>query len=547
MIDGKRGQPIISLVALIALAIHIFRFALIDTLSLVFFVIAIIPWIISLKPSWEYFNNIAVISVIAFTFIFFHIINPQLFIDNISITLVLFSMLPWIVPYVGNLNKKTLIQIGISIISFFILVVHISRPRLTIDTVTVSLLIISIIPWVTPFLKSLEVPGIAKVEFKYEIEEVTQKAEDAGLLSKKTNPESARYGVVNILPSKRTDSKDELKPEYLFQQIAENDPNLALADLRIEIEKKLNFIAKCYDLKIRNSLSVDIILEFLYNEDILSLEEKSVISELINLLNKAVHGAEIDKSTAHRAISTGQGILNTLDTKLINSLFSDKEFVRITSGDFCMGSLSEEKDRYNDEVPIRKVIVKNSFDISKYPITQKQWIAVMRYNHSGFKGEERPVENVSWEEVEKFIKKLNETMGAKKYRLPSEAEWEYACRAGTESRYSFGDDESMLGDYAWHSRNSENETHSVGQRKPNDWKLYDMHGDVWEWVQDKWHDNYEGAPSDSSAWEEGDSSIRVLRGGSWNDRASECRSASRKGKAQKDKRVNCGFRIVREL
>ena len=133
--------------------------------------------------------------------------------------------------------------------------------------------------------------------------------------------------------------------------------------------------------------------------------------------------------------------------------------------------------------------------MGKYPVTQKQWKKVMGNNPSNFKGEDRPVESVSWEDVQEFVKKLNEKEGTDKYRLPSEAEWEYACRAGTQTRYSFGDDESKLNEYAWYDKNSGSETHPVGQKKPNSWDLYDMHGNVWEWVQDRWHDKYKGAPS----------------------------------------------------
>ena len=131
-----------------------------------------------------------------------------------------------------------------------------------------------------------------------------------------------------------------------------------------------------------------------------------------------------------------------------------------------------------------KVTIKNSFYLGKSSVTQKQWKKIMGKNPSHFKGEDRPVEMVSWKEVQKFVTKLNEKEGTDKYRLPSEAEWEYACRAGTQTRYYFGDDESKLNEYAWYAENSGSQTHSIGQKKPNSWGLYDMHGNVWEWVQD---------------------------------------------------------------
>ena len=124
----------------------------------------------------------------------------------------------------------------------------------------------------------------------------------------------------------------------------------------------------------------------------------------------------------------------------------------------------------------------------------------------------------------------------KDYRLPSEAEWEYACRAGSETEFCFGDDAKRLGEFAWYSENSESKTHPVGEKKPNAWGLYDMHGNVWEWVEDDWHDSYEGAPDDGSAWiDKPRGSDRVVRGGSWGDVARYCRSAVRSGYAPVDR------------
>ena len=130
---------------------------------------------------------------------------------------------------------------------------------------------------------------------------------------------------------------------------------------------------------------------------------------------------------------------------------------------FRMGSPSDEQDRYDYESPAHEVIMKNSFYMGKYPVTQKQMDKVMGSKPSNFKGEDLPVESVSWNDVQEFIKKLNENDSTGKYRLPSEAEWEYACRAGTTTRYSFGDEESKLGDYAWYDENSGSETDPVGE------------------------------------------------------------------------------------
>ncbi|MGB3460215.1 MAG: SUMF1/EgtB/PvdO family nonheme iron enzyme [Halobacteriota archaeon] len=217
------------------------------------------------------------------------------------------------------------------------------------------------------------------------------------------------------------------------------------------------------------------------------------------------------------------------------------KFSLIPAGKFYMGS-----EEFDDEKPVHKEKVNNPFYLGTYPVTQAEWKAVMGDKPSAFKGDNRPVEQVSWDDVQGFIKKLNEKEGTDKYRLPSEAEWEYACRAGTTTRYSFGDDESELDDYAWYDKNSDTETHPVGHKKPNPWGLYDMHGNVWEWVQDEWHNSYDGAPTDGSAWENGDGADRVIRGGGWDGSAGDCRSAIRDRLDLRDRDYALGFRLLRE-
>ncbi|MCK5186430.1 MAG: formylglycine-generating enzyme family protein [Deltaproteobacteria bacterium] len=225
----------------------------------------------------------------------------------------------------------------------------------------------------------------------------------------------------------------------------------------------------------------------------------------------------------------------------------DMEFVLIPAGEFDMGSPSSEVGRYDDEGPVHHVTISEVFYISKYEVTQKQWREVMGTDLSDFKGDDLPVEQVSWNDVQEFIRILNEKEGTDKYRLPSEAEWEYAARAGTTTRYSFGDDASELGDYAWYINNSERETHPIGQKKSNPWGLYDMHGNVWEWVQDEYHGSYDGAPSDGSAWEDGNSTKRVYRGGGWILFAGNCRSAARGFIVPGFRYDNLGFRLLKEL
>ena len=207
------------------------------------------------------------------------------------------------------------------------------------------------------------------------------------------------------------------------------------------------------------------------------------------------------------------------------------ELVAIPGGTFWMGSPDGEGS--DDEHPRHQVTVA-PFYMGKYPVTQAQWRAVMGNNPSTFKDVDRPVEFVSWDNCQEFVQKLNaaSSVGALhvtplQFRLPTEAEWEYACRAGTQTAYSFGDDPAQLKAYAWYSENSDKETHPVGQKQPNAFDLYDMHGNVWEWCADTWHRNYTGAPTDGSVWERGDSDRYVLRGGSWYSNVTNLRCAVR--------------------
>ena len=168
----------------------------------------------------------------------------------------------------------------------------------------------------------------------------------------------------------------------------------------------------------------------------------------------------------------------------------------------------------------------------------------MGHNPSRFKGDaNRPVEMVSWEEVQKFIDELNPREGGAKYRLPTEADWEYAARAGSQTAYSFGDDSRQLGKYGWFRGNADNTTHPVGQLQPNAWGLYDMHGNVWEWVQD-WRGQYTAEPvTDPQGPVSG--LARVIRGGWWSGEARSCRAAYREAGARDYRNDNLGFRLLR--
>ncbi len=222
-----------------------------------------------------------------------------------------------------------------------------------------------------------------------------------------------------------------------------------------------------------------------------------------------------------------------LAPRLTNSV--GMEFVLIPAGTFTMGAI----DSYPDEQPIRTVHISQPFYLGKYEVTQAQWEAVMGYNPSAWRGQRNlPVEQVSWEDVQEFLRRLNAEEGVARYRLPTEAEWEYAARAGTTTAYSFGSDVS-------HGGNAAHMSHPVGQLKPNAWGLHDMHGNVWEWVHD-WYETYPtGAMADLQGPAFGVS--RVFRGGGRSNVAWRCRSSSR-GYSPPESRLDAvGFRVLRTV
>ena len=208
------------------------------------------------------------------------------------------------------------------------------------------------------------------------------------------------------------------------------------------------------------------------------------------------------------------------------------EFVKISSGSFMMGG-----DKSDGEKPVHKITISNDFYMGKYEVTQAQWKAVMSSNPSNFKGDNLPVEQVSWDDAQEFIKKLN-AKGEGTYRLPTEAEWEYAARSGTTGDYA-GNLDAM----AWYSTNSGNKTHEVGTKQANGWGLYDMHGNVWEWCAD-WYGAYSSsAQTDPTGATSG--SVRVFRGGGWFSDAVYLRSAIRNYNSPSYRGSVLGFRVVR--
>ncbi len=226
------------------------------------------------------------------------------------------------------------------------------------------------------------------------------------------------------------------------------------------------------------------------------------------------------------------------------------EFVLIPSGSFMMGAHEFEKGG-KDEKPRHKVTISKAFFIGRYEVTQEQWMAVMGSKPSKFQARKKPVEQVSWDDVQEFIRKLNRKEGTDRYRLPTEAEWEYAARAGSEDAYCYGDDPDaeQLHKYAWYDKNSGRKTKTVGKLKPNAWGLYDMHGNVWEWCQDLYDSEYDSEyyANSPSTNPKGPSSgsYRVFRGGSWLNSAWECRSAHRYYYSPDARSYSRGFRLAR--
>ena len=254
----------------------------------------------------------------------------------------------------------------------------------------------------------------------------------------------------------------------------------------------------------------------------------------------------IQQSTVSQPTVVQQPVAQTPVTNRDNITIPVKDginidMVRVEAGTFTMGATPEMENPFDWEKPTHQVTLTNDYYIGKYEVTQALWQAVMNSNPSKFKGENLPVENVSWDDCQKFISKLNSITG-KTFRLPTEAEWEYAARGGKKSRgYQYSGSNS-LSDVAWYKDNSDSKTHAVGSKQANELGIYDMSGNVCEWCQD-WYDSYSsslqvnptGATSGSS---------RVIRGGSWGYTARVCRSSYRYNNAPGNRINGLGLRLV---
>jgi len=243
------------------------------------------------------------------------------------------------------------------------------------------------------------------------------------------------------------------------------------------------------------------------------------------------------------------------------------EFVLIPAGTFVMGTADEVSEDLlgltsafdgRDERPPHEVTLSAPYYLGKFEVTQEQWAAVMPGNSSKFKGRKRPVDSVSWNDIQVFIRKLNEREKSGSYRLPTEAEWEYAARAGTKTLYFWGDDQAKLGEYAWFEGNSKGSSHPVGEKKPNPWGLFDMNGNVGEWVADWYGLYFPDADIDPTGpgqpWPTANpkevtdiqpmGSERLYRGGYWGAHPVYCRSATRWYKKPGVREPALGFRLV---
>ncbi|NEQ70146.1 MAG: formylglycine-generating enzyme family protein [Symploca sp. SIO2D2] len=296
-----------------------------------------------------------------------------------------------------------------------------------------------------------------------------------------------------------------------------------------------------------------------------ALSEQLERSSQINLVPFNFDVATIELKATEMIVKHRQKQGNCFIEDLGNGV--ELEMVAIPSGTFLMGSPETENRHFDDENPQHQVMLK-SFLMGKYPVTQAQWQTVatllpvnteLRLNPSRFKSASLPVERVSWSDAVEFCTRLSQKTG-RQYRLPSEAEWEYACRAGTTTPFHFGETitpelANYDGDYIYSSGpkgKSRRKTTPVGSFKvANDFGLYDMHGNVWEWCADHWHKNYVGAPKDGNAWvykNINNNDYRILRGGSWDFFPEVCRSAFRYINSPGDLHIgNIGFRVVCEV
>ena len=399
------------------------------------------------------------------------------------------------------------------------------------------------------FISRMKKPGV-------KIEDLMREVQDAVETLAKTVNHDQRPAVYNEArgnfyffgPTTVQIGQPTSKPEAVIPSVRPGQVDgLSLADLEREEATRKEWAAwqgrmkADFDKTVSFSGSPDLMVKAWERFLIVWAQDNPFSKEDEVLRSQAL--AKRDVSRQVTAI-TQQVLPQAINTQISGNVLKDcadcPEMVAIPSGSFDMGSNDDTTEKPMHRVSLR------AFFMGKTEITQGQWKAVMGNNPSKFSncGDNCPVEFVSWDEAQEFTKRLSQKTG-KTYRLPSEAEWEYAARSGSQSKFSFGDNENDLGRYAWFTGNSSSQTHPVGEKQPNAFGLFDMHGNVWEWTQDCWNENYVGAPNDSSAWTQGDCSRRVLRGGSRFNSPQNLRSASRDWFATAGRSNSNGFRVAR--
>ncbi|CAK8723533.1 MAG: Formylglycine-generating enzyme, required for sulfatase activity, contains SUMF1/FGE domain [Candidatus Electronema aureum] len=269
------------------------------------------------------------------------------------------------------------------------------------------------------------------------------------------------------------------------------------------------------------------------------------LAEFASAKEQAQQEADAAKAELARVKAASAQVQAKAELKQGDSMNDDATGMKLAyvpSGCFMMGSSTDDEGHENDEGPVHKVCV-DSFWMGQYEVTQGQWEKVMGANPSEFKkGGNYPVERVSWNDVQDFIKKLNSSSTGNSYRLPTEAEWEYACRANSSSRYCGGNDVNAV---AWHGESiSDGSTHPVGGKQANGFGLYDMSGNVWEWCADQYDSGYYASSPQSNPVGSESESYRVLRGGGWGSMPRDVRAANRCGPTHSIYGSGVGFRLV---
>ena len=387
-------------------------------------------------------------------------------------------------------------------------------------------------------LKTLDEKDVAIKDRDAKFQEIAQKYKG---LEERLAKRSAEDELAAQAKQKLEDGNLEDAEKILLQSLQKN--------LQANAEKRKTAASDAFDLGSVKELQLDYAGAKKFYEQAVQLEpDNTDYMKKVGFIFDKLGDYQKANDYYKKALATNRKVYgdqrSILPPKFFKNLIG-MEFVLIPAGTFRMGSAPGSG--FGDEYPQHPVEITQPFYLQTTAVTLGQWQKVMANNPSNFKnyGDDYPVEMVSWHDAQDFIKKLNEMdITDNKYRLPTESEWEYACRAKTTTEFFFGDDARQLGEYAWYKDNSMN-THPVGQKEPNPWGLYDIIGNVWEWVEDDWHNNYDGAPYNGSAWIfKTRGVLRVLRGGSSEGGAHNCRSANRYYFAPDARTAYIGFRLA---